>query len=123
MAMNTEAGMSVPKPRFDPTINWGHILTALTIFVMAIGSIVAGTRIATNFDHRLDAMEKSLASIAPEIRAEAKLNARQEDRLDAQAEAIKGIRTDNAEINKKMGVIGESMVGMKTQIDTLIRRN
>lgn len=115
--------MTVPRPRFDPTINWGHILTALTIVVMAVGSIIAGTRIATNFDNRLDTMEKTIASVVPEVRAEAKLNARQEDRLDAQADAIKGIRADNAEINKKMGAISESMVGMKTQLDTLVRRN
>lgn len=115
--------MSVPKPRFDPTVNWGHILTALTFVVMIGGAGVTLTRILTTQDNRLENVEKMLITITPELRAQDRINERQEGRLDAQAEAIKGIRADNAEINKKMGAISESMVGMKTQLDTLVRRN
>lgn len=115
--------MSVPRPRFDPTINWGHILGALTFIVMIGGTGITLTRLATTFDNRLDAVEKAIVALAPELRAQDKLNDRQETRLDAQADAIKGIRADNEEVKKRMGTIGETMVGMKAQLDTLVRRN
>ena len=68
-----------PKPRFDPTINYGHILTAVT-FIAAGSGAYYGMRIELhNVDHRVAKIENTLQQLANVL----VLTARQDERLIA----------------------------------------
>lgn len=60
-------GKSRRTPRFDPTINWGHILIAVSFFVgglLAWGDLKSDLRVD---DLRIQIMEKSQTAMAAAI--------------------------------------------------------
>jgi hypothetical protein len=68
-----------PKPRFDPTINYGHILTVIS-FVAAAAVAYFGMRAELhNVDYRVAKIENTLQQLANVI----VLTARQDERLTA----------------------------------------
>jgi hypothetical protein len=67
------------KPRFDPTINYGHILTAAT-FLAAGSAAFLGMKIELqNLDQRVAKIEATLQQLANVV----VLTARQDERLKA----------------------------------------
>lgn len=119
----TIGGKEVQTPRFDWTFNFGHVLTSLTIVVAAISGIWAASKVVTDFDHRLAAVERVLTASAPKLDANDRVNERQDERLRAQGEAISGIRSDISDSNRKIGTLAEGVAGLSAKIDTLIRKN
>jgi hypothetical protein len=68
-----------PKPFFDPTINYGHILTVVS-FIMAGTAAFFGVRTELhNVDYRVARIENTLQQLANVI----VLTARQDERLTA----------------------------------------
>jgi len=67
------------KPRFDPTINYGHILTAAT-FIAAGSATFLGMKIELqNLDQRVAKIEATLQELANIV----VVTARQDERLKA----------------------------------------
>lgn len=74
-----ENRMTAPKPLFDPTINYGHILTAVS-FVVAGTAAFLGMRVELqNLDQRVAKIESTLQQLANVVVQ----SARQDERLNA----------------------------------------
>ena len=67
-----------PNPRFDPTINYGHILTAVSFIVAGAGAYYGMRAELKNVDERVAKM-KHLQQLANVV----VLTARQDERLSA----------------------------------------
>jgi hypothetical protein len=75
----SEEANSRSKPRFDPTINYGHILTAAT-FIAAGSAAFLGMKIELqNLDQRVAKIEATLQQLANIV----VVTARQDERLKA----------------------------------------
>lgn len=80
-----------PKLRFDGTINWGHVLVALTI----VGGIwAASSSMSGEFQAGRAAREKYI----PMVEAQDKTNDLQNDRISRMADAIAEMRKATAEV-------------------------
>lgn len=110
-------------PRFDWTFNFGHVLTVAAIMLSIGGSAMAISAKLENFEQRITTAERAVLMHGPKLDVADKINDRQESRLDAQAEAIKGIRYDIGETNRKVGTLAEGVAGMNAKLDTLLRKN
>jgi hypothetical protein len=67
------------KPRFDPTINYGHILTAISFLAAALAAFI-GTKVELqNLDQRVANIEATLQQLAEVVVT----TARQDERLKA----------------------------------------
>ena len=66
-----------PKPRFDPTINYGHILTALTLIIAGAGAYFGMRAELQNVDLRVAKLESTLQQPASVV----VLTARQDEKL------------------------------------------
>lgn len=67
------------KPRFDPTINYGHILTAASFLAAATAAFI-GTKVELeNLDQRVAKIEATLQEFANVV----VITARQDERLKA----------------------------------------
>ncbi len=67
------------RPRFDPTINYGHILTATSFLAAAFAAFI-GTKVELqNLDQRVAKIEATLQQLANIVVA----TARQDERLKA----------------------------------------
>lgn len=68
-----------PKPRFDPTINYGHILTAVSFIIAGAGAYYGMRAELQNVDQRVAKIENTLQQLANVL----VLTARQDERLIA----------------------------------------
>lgn len=66
-----------PRPRFDPTINYGHILTALTLIIAGAGAYFGMRAELQNVDLRVAKLESTLQQLASVV----VLTARQDEKL------------------------------------------
>jgi hypothetical protein len=67
---------SKPKPVFDPTINYGHVLTAVSFILAGIGAYYGIRAELQNVDYRVAKIETTLQQLANVM----VLTARQDDR-------------------------------------------
>ncbi len=111
--------MGVPMPRFDRTINWGHVLTAVTIAMSTAVSFGGAaiyissqqTRLdleITSLKFRADKVEKS-TDLAVEL---GKINA---ERISAAGTSIRDIRDAQTQAFQRLGVIGEDIAAIKAR--------
>ena len=76
--MNDDANSHKPsKPLFDPTINYGHVLTALSIIIAGTGAYYGMSVELHNVDQRVAKIETTLQQLANAVVA----TARQDERL------------------------------------------
>jgi hypothetical protein len=68
-----------PKPRFDPTINYGHILTAVSFIIAGTAAFFGMKAELHNVDQRVAKIEATLQQLANVV----VLTARQDERLNA----------------------------------------
>ena len=68
-----------PRPRFDPTINYGHILTAVSIIIAGAGAYYGMRAELVNVDQRVAKIESTLQQLANVL----VVTARQDERLVA----------------------------------------
>jgi hypothetical protein len=68
-----------PRPRFDPTINYGHILTALSFIIAGVGAYYGLRAELGNVDQRVAKIESTLQQLANVV----VLTARQDEKLNA----------------------------------------
>jgi hypothetical protein len=68
-----------PKPRFDPTINYGHILTAVSFIVAGSATFFGMKAELHNVDQRVAKIEATLQQLADVV----VLTARQDEKLNA----------------------------------------
>lgn len=68
-----------PKPRFDPTINYGHILTAVSFVIAGMAAYYGMKAELQNVDQRVAKIENTLQQLANVV----VLTARQDERLNA----------------------------------------
>jgi hypothetical protein len=68
-----------PKPRFDPTINYGHILTAVSFIVAGSAAFFGMKAELHNVDQRVAKIEATLQQLADVV----VLTARQDEKLNA----------------------------------------
>ena len=68
-----------PKPRFDPTINYGHILTAVSFIIAGTGAYYGMRAELQNVDQRVAKIESNLQQLANVV----VLTARQDEKLAA----------------------------------------
>jgi hypothetical protein len=67
------------KPKFDPTINYGHVLTALSIVIAGTGAYYGMSFELQSVDQRVAKIEATLQQLANVM----VLTARQDERLIA----------------------------------------
>ena len=67
------------KPRFDPTINYGHVLTAVSFITAGIGAYFGMSAELRNVDQRVAKIESTLHQLANVL----VITARQDERLIA----------------------------------------
>ena len=67
------------KPRFDPTINYGHVLTAVSFIMAGIGAYFGMRAELRSVDQRVAKIENTLQQLANVL----VLTARQDERLIA----------------------------------------
>lgn len=67
------------RPRFDPTINYGHVLTAVSFIMAGIGAYFGMSAELRNVDQRVAKIESTLHQLANVV----VLTARQDERLIA----------------------------------------
>jgi len=67
------------KPSFDPTINYGHVLTAASFILAGIGAYIGMSAELRNVDQRVAKIENTLQQLANVL----VLTARQDERLIA----------------------------------------
>ena len=67
------------RPRFDPTINYGHVLTAVSFIMAGIGAYFGMSAELRNVDQRVAKIENTLQQLANVL----VLTARQDERLIA----------------------------------------
>ena len=65
------------RPKFDPTINYGHILTALTLIIAGAGAYFGMRAELQNVDLRVAKLESTLQQLASVV----VLTARQDEKL------------------------------------------
>jgi hypothetical protein len=70
---------SNPKPLFDPTINYGHILTAISFIIAGAGAYYGMRAELHNVDQRVAKIEATLQQLANVVVQ----TARQDERLNA----------------------------------------
>lgn len=68
-----------PKPRFDPTINYGHILTAVSFIIAGAGAYYGMRAELQSVDQRVAKIETTLQQLASVV----VLTARQDEKLNA----------------------------------------
>lgn len=68
-----------PMPRFDPTINYGHILTAVSFIAAGAGAYYGMKIELHHVDQRVEKIESTLAQLTNVV----VLTARQDERLNA----------------------------------------
>ena len=68
-----------PKPRLDPTINYGHILTIATLIMAGVGAYFGMRGELVNVDLRVAKIESTLQQLANVVI----LTARQDEKLNA----------------------------------------
>jgi hypothetical protein len=67
-----------PKPRFDPTINYGHILTAVSFIIAGAGAYYGMRAELQSVDQRVAKIEVTLQQLANVV----VLTARQDEKLN-----------------------------------------
>lgn len=73
---------SIPRPRFDATLNWGHLVIAITFLVTAMGQWMLT-------DYRLKSVEDQVKSLSTLVVTTARIDermmelGRRMDRLEA----------------------------------------
>lgn len=77
--MSDELNTSRPRPRFDPTINYGHILTAISFIIAGTAAYYGMRTELHSVDYRVAKIENTLQQLANVI----VLTARQDERLTA----------------------------------------
>ena len=75
----SENGHKQGKPVFDPTINYGHVLTALSFMLAALGAYYGMRAEMSNMDLRVAKIEITLQQLANVV----VLTARQDERIVA----------------------------------------
>ena len=68
-----------PKPRFDPIINFGHILTAVSFIVAGAGAYYGMKAELHHVDQRVEKIESTLQQLTNVV----VLTARQDEKLNA----------------------------------------
>ena len=79
-SMSDEIGASrQSKPRFDPTINYGHVLTAVSFIAAGAGAYYGMRTELMHVDQRVAKIESTLQQLANVV----VLTARQDEKLNA----------------------------------------
>jgi len=113
--------MQVTRPRFDPTINYGHILTAVTL-ALGLGTLIwnqAAFQAATALE--LDAVSKRAAVYIPRVDSLMQSQQVQDERIGNLSAAVGDIRKTNSEILSQMGGMREDLAGIKARLPTTVR--
>jgi hypothetical protein len=80
-AMSDEIGASrQSKPRFDPTINYGHVLTAVSFIAAGAGAYYGMRTELMHVDQRVAKIESTLQQLLANVVV---LTARQDEKLNA----------------------------------------
>lgn len=92
---------TVPKPRFDKTINYGHILTAFTICVSLLGTGVYQVQQNTQMRYQLAQIQSSVDAFGPRIGSLEASNQLNSERITNAAASMRSVREDfNATTNE-----------------------
>ena len=81
-----------PKPRLDPTINYGHILTIISFIMAGVGAYFGLRGELQNVDLRVAKIESTLQQLANVV----VLTARQDEKLTAVERRIDRIEQSSA---------------------------
>lgn len=85
---------AVPKPRFDKTINYGHILTAFTICVSLLGTGVYQVQQNTQMRYQLAQIQSSVDAYGPRIGSLEASNQLNSERITNAAASMRSMRED-----------------------------
>lgn len=86
------------KPKFEPVINLGHILTALSMAGVLIGLLIKIGAWQTQTENQLAEAKERATKYIPIVEATMKLNDIQDERIANIIDALKENRVANAQI-------------------------
>lgn len=81
------------KPRFDPTINYGHLLTAASVIIAGASAYFGMRAELVYVDHRVAKIENTLHQLASVV----VLTARQDEKLNAIERRVDRIEKESSE--------------------------
>lgn len=124
--------MSVlPSPRFDTTINYGHILTVVTLAITLGGGLIMNAREQAVLNARLSTLERTaqveiekikseaasrIAQYAPILAALNKSQDLQDERIANVVDAVKEIRTGFGASAATLNEIRQDIAVMRVQM-------
>ena len=104
--------MSLPKVRFDGTINWGHIATMIVFMASTVAAYSAVTRAIDNHENRILTIEEGRRD-APRFR---EMLITGQARLDA----LEKMQATTAQINQRvldtLTGLREDVAGLKAEV-------
>lgn len=103
------------RPKFEPVINLGHILQALTMAGVLIGLLIKISAWQTNTENQLAEAKERATKYIPILEATTKLNDIQDERITNIIDAVKETRKTNLEILQTLNEVKLDVAVMKTQ--------
>ena len=111
-----------PKPRFDPTFNYGHIFQLITFVITVFSGVIYITSIQTQMQKDISQIEARAGKYIPAIDTLIAMRPLQDDRIQNLSMAVQDIRKTNSELLTQMGKVREDVAGMKATVDAQLRR-
>jgi hypothetical protein len=103
------------RPKFEPVINLGHILTAVTMAGALIGILLKMSAWQSSTDSALAATQERASKYIPLIESGMKANDIQDERIANIVDALKENRKANIEILQSLNEIKLDVAVLKTQ--------
>lgn len=122
--------MVPPSPRFDTTINYGHLLTVATIIITLGGGVLYNVREQALLSHRVATLESTVkveiaklqadalsrvAQYAPTITALNKSQDLQDERISNIVDAVKETRSSFTAIAATLAEVKQDVAIMRVQ--------
>ncbi|KQW22158.1 hypothetical protein ASC80_01805 [Afipia sp. Root123D2] len=108
--------MTVQRPRFDPTINYGHLLQVGMLILTIFGFAYKFGSFQTEVTQRLDAADKWALRVAPMIDGMNSSQAVQDERIANLSSAVVDIRNSNSQVLLKIEAMRDDLAGIKVRL-------
>lgn len=104
------------KPRFDPTINYGHILQTVLLVITLGGGIYKYATFESEVRTALAAAAERAKVYQPLVSELQRSQVVQDERIGNLAESVREIRKTNTDLLQSIGGIREDMAAIKAKL-------
>lgn len=108
--------MTVPKPRFVWSFDFGQVLQTGTFLVVVGGLVWYQASTTAEMRRDITQLQAATAVSSPKIEAHAAADNVQNERIANLSDAVRDIRKVNAEMLTQMGGVREDLAGIKARL-------